>query len=345
MEPDRIRRRERRYLADLLGVSLRTLELWADARRGPSRRPPGRPARSARERRRALRLVRGELNRQGWSCGWRPVERGLGGRVSTREAQECVRAWKNRRRCRARRRREQRRVHVEVLARDALWAQDATQVGRVERRAVQAEVVRDAASDTTEVPRIGPTAKGADVRDVLAAVAQQRGTLPLVHALDNGSPYCEGETRRWLEERKVLVLRSLPHVPQHNAFAERANGEIKAESGLASDTVLASAEEASVALQAACMRLNGARCRTSRGGHTARELDQVLPRAEDLVRRDTFYETACYNIARAVQDAPSARARRLAEREATYETMEQFGLIRRTRGGVPLRAVKCETVL
>jgi transposase InsO family protein len=345
MEPDRIRRRERRYLADLLGVSLRTLELWADARRGPSRRPPGRPAKSARGQRRALRLVRGELLRQGKSSGWRPVERGLGGRVSTREAQECVRAWKRRWRRRARRAREQRRVHVLVLARDALWAQDATQVGRVDGRAVQAEVVRDAASDATEVPHIGPAAKGADVRDVLAAVAQQRGALPLVHALDNGSPYCEVETRRWLAERKVLVLRSLPNVPQHNAFAERANGELKAESGLASDTVLASTDEAGAALEAACTRLNVARCRTSRGGRTARELDAALPRAQDLVDRDTFWETACYNIARAVQDAPSVRARRLAERNATLETMEQFGLIRRTRGGVPLRATKCETVL
>jgi len=286
-----------------------------------------------------------ELNRQGESCGWRTIESGLGERVPTRAVQECVRAWKRRWRCRSRRARAQRRVHVLVLARDALWAQDATQVGRVDGSAVQAEVVRDAASDATEVPRIGAAARGADVRDVLAVVAQQRGALPLVHAMDNGSPYCEGETRRWLAERKVLVLRSLPHVPQHNAFAERANGELKAESGLASDTVLASTQEASVALEAACTRLNVARCRTSRGGRTARELDHALPRAQDLVNRDTFYETACYNIDRAVQDAPSPRARRLAEREATYETMEQFGLIRRTRGGVLLRAVKCETVL
>jgi hypothetical protein len=175
-------------------------------------------------------------------------------------------------------------------------------------------------------------------------VAQLHGALPLVHALNNGSPYCEGESRRWLAERRVLVLRSLPRVPQHNAFAERANGELKAESGLRSDTVLASTQEAGVALKAACTRLNVASSRTSRGGRTARELDLVLPRAEDMVDRDTFFETACYNIARAVQDARSARARRLAERNATLETMEQFGLIRRTRGGVPLRAVKCETV-
>jgi hypothetical protein len=74
-------------------------------------------------------------------------------------------------------------------------------------------------------------------------------------------------------------------------------------------------------------------------------LDTALPRAQDLVDRDTFWEAACHNIERVVQDASSALARRLAERIATLETMEQFGLIRRTRGGVPRLAIKCETVL
>lgn len=69
-----------------------------------------------------------------------------------------------------------------------------------------------------------------------------------------------------------------------------------------------------------------------------------LPRAEDLVRSDVFYETACYNILRAVQSVGTPRARRLAEREETYETLAQFGLIRSTRGKVPPCAVKSETV-
>jgi len=85
--------------------------------------------------------------------------------------------------------------------------------------------------------------------------------------------------------------------------------------------VLARTKDARVTLEAACTRLNVARCRTFRGGWTARELDQVLPRAQDLVDRDTFHETACYNIARPVQSAGTPRARRLAEREAIYETV------------------------
>jgi hypothetical protein len=71
----------------------------------------------------------------------------------------------------------------------------------------------------------------------------------------------------------------------------------------------------------------------------------MLPRAESIVDRDTFWRAARYNIARAVQGAATPRARRLAARAATWETMEKFGLIRRTRGGVPLAAVKGESVL
>lgn len=37
-------------------------------------------------------------------------------------------------------------------------------------------------------------------------------------------------------------------------------------------------------------------------------------------------------IARAESEAPSARERRLAEREAVLNTMEEYGLLIRTRG-------------
>jgi len=68
------------------------------------------------------------------------------------------------------------------------------------------------------------------------------------------------------------------------------------------------------------------------GGRTAAELDKTLPRADDLVCRARFYAAACANIERAVLGAPNARARRLAERGAILDTMENFGLVRRTRG-------------
>jgi len=48
-------------------------------------------------------------------------------------------------------------------------------------------------------------------------------------------------------------------------------------------------------------RLNAQRVRPSRGGYTADELDRILPRAEDLVDRARFYDSACAAIERAAQ--------------------------------------------
>ena len=78
------------------------------------------------------------------------------------------------------------------------------------------------------------------------------------------------------------------------------------------------------------------RVRPSRGGFTAAQLDRMLPRAEDLVSRDRFYEAACEAQRSAAQGVHNVRARRRAERETIYFTMEVFGLVKRTRGGRPL---------
>ncbi|MDP2734784.1 MAG: hypothetical protein Q8P12_01100 [bacterium] len=41
-----------------------------------------------------------------------------------------------------------------------------------------------------------------------------------------------------------------------------------------------------------------------------------------------------------MQSASTARVRRRAERGAIYATLEFFGLVKRTRGGVPLEAIQ-----
>jgi len=87
-------------------------------------------------------------------------------------------------------------------------------------------------------------------------------------------------------------------------------------------------------------RLNAQRMRPSRGGYTADELDRMLPRAEDLVDRARFYDSACAAIERAVPGIDNARARWRAEREAVWRTLEEFGLVTRTRGRRPAAAIK-----
>jgi hypothetical protein len=87
-------------------------------------------------------------------------------------------------------------------------------------------------------------------------------------------------------------------------------------------------------------RLLNERVRPSRGGFSAAQLDSSLPCDEDLVRRERFYETACAAIRSAVQEVDNPRARRRAEREAILCTLEQMGLVTRTRGRRPASCSK-----
>ena len=96
-------------------------------------------------------------------------------------------------------------------------------------------------------------------------------------------------------------------------------------------------------LQACVLRLNRRRVRASRGYLTAAQLDGWLPRGDTLVCRESFMRAARITIELAVHDAESARARRRARREAVYCTLEGFGLVARTRGGVPWPATKAES--
>jgi hypothetical protein len=90
------------------------------------------------------------------------------------------------------------------------------------------------------------------------------------------------------------------------------------------------------------MAVLNARTRPSRGGLTSAQLDRIRPRAQDLVHRARFYETACAAIEAALHGIEDARARRRAEREAILCTLEQFGLVTRTRGRGPATCSKAE---
>ena len=86
---------------------------------------------------------------------------------------------------------------------------------------------------------------------------------------------------------------------------------------------------------AACT-LNAHTPRPDLGGLTPDELDRIAPHAEDHVSRARFYHDACAALARAAAEHPHGRARRMAERDAIYSTLEQHRLLTRTRGGQPL---------
>jgi len=79
------------------------------------------------------------------------------------------------------------------------------------------------------------------------------------------------------------------------------------------------------------MLLNKNRVRRSKGLKTGHEPNDLLPEMPEP-------------HAAPVADAKTIRAGRMAEREAIFQTLEEYGLIERTRGGMPY-APKSEIIL
>jgi transposase InsO family protein len=318
-------------VARALDVTERTIRNWM---KGPGGRM-GRPARSEDERRRAFRLVVRAWKTLGVRRGWRRVAEALAGALPVRLVQECLSRAKALHAVHERRRIEARRVHVEVLFANVLWHQDAAHLGRTAVAEVQGEVVKDAAVKTEILAAsVGGVVTADDaVANVEASVAVA-GAAPFVISTDNGPAYKSKAYAACLERHKIVHLKNLPHTPQHNARAERAVRDLKEESGLGRGVRLANVEEAAVRVAAACRHL------AQRERLAARAVPLTVPYTDD--QRDRLYEALCRRVAAAVQCAGTARARRMAEREAIHAVLEEEGLIERTRGGAPMPATKAE---
>lgn len=354
----------------------RGMRMWKTL--APEARPPGPRPCAKDEQRRTLWLVARVWHRHGRGKGEGRLCAALEGRVQRRRVREVLSALKRRRRRIERRRAEERRVHVTVHARDVLWVQDATHLGRspepvapvVEATeghvsspdagaawsdvgledpgvssttrlvAVQGEVIKDVASTRLLDVRVGRPSTGQDIVAMLEDLRVTRG-LPLVYGTDNGSPYVCALVQDWLCAHMVVHLPSLPHTPQHNAFAERAIGELKQDSGLGKGVVLRDDDEARARVERSRCRID-ARPRASRGGLTAAELDESLPPWDRAVSREAFWREACAAIEQGLMSAASKRERRMRTREAVLATMERFGLATRTRGEARRLAVKAE---
>ena len=96
-------------------------------------------------------------------------------------------------------------------------------------------------------------------------------------------------------------------------------------------------------MEKARVLLNKNHVRRSKGLKTADELDERLPSVAG-VDRTAFYQKCRNRMQQAVASAKTIRAGRMAEREAIFETLEEYGLIQRTRGGMPY-APKSEIIL
>lgn len=317
-------------LAQALDVSPRTIRNWRSQAKAGRYPKIGRPAHDERAHRLALlRVGRKYLPQPG--CGSRPIAALLRGQVPTRLVQLYVKRLKACERSRKRTRILRSRCHAQVLATNALWVQDGTQLGRQEAARIEAQVIKDRGSLATVGIATGEPACGREIVNLLGHLKTARG-LPLVLGTDNGSAYICNETADYLRQERVIHLRSLPRTPQHNGAAEIGIRELKSCAKLSS-ALQVEPEAAFEAITAAALSLNHNRPRSSKGLKTAAQLDETLPVSYHFVERDRFYKECSRRMQEAVQETIGSRASRMAEREAIFSTLEMFGLVKRYRGG------------
>ena len=308
-------RGSQKQAAAALQVSTRTLRSWArDVERAPRKRGRKRKQISLG----AARAVVREWERQGCP-GSRPVGRALP-QVPLRAVRAIVAKLKKRKRRRCRRMREAHRTSVLVHQAGVLSAMD----GATLKWKKDFLVVRDRGSLKTNARACRRRhLRSSDTVELLKELKAQR-CLPLVIATDNGSALCSAEVQDFIKRNKVIHLRSLPRVPQHNGSAENAVREFKEVVGLGIEP------------EAACDLLNHARRRKKLGWQTSLQFERVNFNQINDVDRAWFYRSASLAIRQAMLGKKSSCEKRKAEREAIFQTLERFSLITRTKGHLPL---------
>ena len=203
-----------------------------------AKRAPGRPSDLARMPRTVLWKVARAWRELGRASGEQTVHAAVEGCVSVRIVRVVLKRLKADRARFLRRRRERERTSMSVLARNTVWALDATHLGRDQGGEVQGEVLKDCASTKILSVSVGRPSDAGDVIMMLDCACRERGARPLVLVTDNGPAYRSKEVGQWCDTHGIAQLFTLPHTPEHNAVAERAHGEIKQETGLGKGSVL-----------------------------------------------------------------------------------------------------------
>ena len=334
-------------LAAALGVSpswLRTQRRRAEA--GTPVRRPGRPRKTDEERAQVRALVTEARAMRGAGTGGKTIHRALEPShpgLSRMLVEQEVAAQKRDARAERQRAIDEAREGVEVLGRDTVWGEDTAHNGRLRDGSESTrELIRDRATLATVSLAVGPPPTADDVLAGLRRAALERGGWPLVIQVDNASIYLAALVQRELAAQRVVVLRSRVHTPTDNGATERGHAEFKAETGLGKGVVLSGHAEAEERLARARACLDEGRPRASRGDCTAAVLDQIVPRADAVVDRDRFYAHARAAMQTAVLGIEDKDAARLAEREAIFTTLCEFGLAKRhvglrpRRGSIPM---------
>lgn len=317
-------------LAKRLDVSVRTLHNWRSEAQKASPSKLGRPRYTEAIHRQALWKVGRELIRQGYP-GWRAVAEALGDKVPVRLVQLYVQQFKLRHKKRQRVLRTKHRVSVKVKSKNIIWTQDGTHLGRLKKKSIEAQVIKDRGSQKIIGISVGPSAVADMVIDELEKIKSDRG-LPLVWSTDNGSIYLDRKVSAYLKKEKVIHLKSLPQTPEHNGAAEIGMREIKGGSNLGKKRHLNGISEARDELEIIAKKLNENRLRASLNYETASMVDRKLTQVYTKDVRARFYDECMDAIGRVAQVSVPNRRKRLAVRNVVFEKLQEYGFIELKRG-------------
>lgn len=303
-------------LSELLGVNRRTLTNWRNQVQ-KEECLVGRPTYSENLKLRALIKVGQEWKRQGSNVGWRPIEAKLRGQVPTRLIQETLSSLKLLHRNKLRQKLASNRHSVKVHHKNIIWVQDgAKQEGAAH------QIIKDRGSFKVISVKKNKNETGSAIIEQLKAAKTNRG-LPLVLGTDNGSMYICKETQAFLEENKVIHLKSLPRTPQHNGAVECAVREIKEVAVLNG-----------LSMEESAQRINQNRLRARFSFKSSEKVDDKMSEGYDEEVRQVFYKTCKARINTMEAFVENKRSRRMEERRIIFETLEQFGFIEINRGGL-----------
>ena len=190
-----------------LGVSERTLRNWRDKALKDVPKM-GRPSHASNVLQESKTLVFEQMKLHGCP-GWRPIAESLKGKVSVRLVQKFVAEYKF-----AERNKPRSIVRTKVVGKNIIWSMDGAftkEDGKIEN-----QVIKD--RGTKCWVGSGSKAKASDAQNVIETLKKSFNLngIPLVLSTDNGAAYTNKEVRSFLNDLKVVHLRSLPRTPQHN---------------------------------------------------------------------------------------------------------------------------------
>lgn len=317
-------------VAKRLQVTKRTLRSWKLKTKTNCKKRSGRPSYTAQEERHALIVVARELHKQGYP-GSPAIACALKNKVPLRLIRKYVGKINKRREKKRLSIRVKNRQTIKVKQANVIWTQDGTHLGRSCRKTFEAQVIKDRSSQKIISIHTGLSANAENVLIMFDELKKER-ELPLVWMTDNGSCYVNDRVKSYLREKKVIHLRSLPRVPEHNGSIERTMLEIKHSSLLGKNVNVSDKKKTHDELVQNVLKINENKKRKSLGFKTSNEKDEELVNNDSRPARDVFYNEYVDGLDQMRNDL-SSKEKKVYERELIMCLLEKYGLIERIRGG------------